>query len=114
LAQLLFPRHIQQAVPAATCKHLRLCLPLSLRAGDYRRSGALGKLATCWSLCLCRSHSLTILVWLPTADWLHTPEADRALAAFAARGEGGGRPLAKETAFQEDAGAEVGPPAFRR
>lgn len=42
----------------------------------------------------------------PRADWLHTPEADRALAAFNARADGS-RPLAKESFFQEDVGAEV-------
>lgn len=48
-------------------------------------------------------------LFLP-ADWLRTPEADRALAAFNARGEGGGgpRPLAKDAFFAEDLRAEVG------
>lgn len=39
--------------------------------------------------------------------WLHSREADCALAAFNARGESS-RPLAKEVFFQEDVQAEVG------
>ena len=43
----------------------------------------------------------------PHTAWLHTPKADRALAAYNARADGGRAPLAKEVFFQEDAGAEV-------
>ena len=43
----------------------------------------------------------------PPTAWLHTPKADRALAATNARADGGRAPLAKEVFFQEDAGAEV-------
>lgn len=39
--------------------------------------------------------------------WLHSPEADRALAAFNARADGGRAPLAKEVFFQQDAAAEA-------
>jgi hypothetical protein len=42
------------------------------------------------------------------ADWLHTEQADRALASFNAKADPGCRPLAKEAYFQEDAGVEVG------
>lgn len=50
----------------------------------------------------------------PPTGWLHSPEADRALAAFNARADGGRAPLAKEVFFQQDAAAEVGGgPALR-
>ncbi|KAL4422946.1 hypothetical protein ABPG75_009143 [Micractinium tetrahymenae] len=39
--------------------------------------------------------------------WLHSPEADRALAAFNARADGGRALLAKEVFFQQDAAAEA-------